>query len=247
MANKYKNRDFEEEVYRLFRKFMQEYEQKKSSQIDSNSDDEIASLKCQIRELAELRDENNKKISELIEKELALNAANQDLEKQISDKDRINLGLEQDNEQLNQKITEARKVLEGYSESERLWNLFLSLDAEVRESLGFISSAGRVEFIITLFDRGSVDRLYEWLACRLSRNDEAVRAVLELYSAAVCMYCRVNCGYMVIRVNSGDEFDERFMAKCADSSRNGRIVLESLVPGFMPEGGSAIKKTIVRV
>ena len=174
---------------------MQEYEQKKFPQTDRNSDDEIDSLKRQIKELTDIREENeieikrkDKKISELSEKDQEMEKNSRDLKNQIFEKEKIIHVLEKSIEQLEKKNEKDKKVLEGYSESERLWNLFLSLETEVRESLGFISSAGRLEFIVTLFDRGSVDRLYEWLACRLSRNDEAVRAVLELYSAAVSMY-----------------------------------------------------------
>ncbi|MCM1227030.1 MAG: hypothetical protein NC320_06330 [Clostridium sp.] len=157
------------------------------------------------------------------------------------------LGLYNDmSDALSKKL---KKYADDYSESEKVYEAYCSLDSEILKSLSnIISTVSVLHFIISAGQWRNIEALWKNISYRLDNTSaEEIERMTYIFEWLFNKYNEIYEEYSILDVKPGDLFDSDFHSKGSKSAVTGEIT-EILLKGYKNNtNGKIMEKSIVRI
>ena len=213
-------------------------------------------------EIKKLREENSNLQRELDAANSTVKNLRGDIENISSERDGLKIQLEKIHVEYQDKIDAAdKKVSElqreidkatytanfyrkSYSELDKIYNLYLTLDEDTRYNLAGIFGAGSTAtgFLSGAVQESHIDSLWDYIA---RHNDETLQKIFDF---AFEMYNKGfrDAPYTRLEISQSDYYDDEFMRRTPSSPQLGKVN-RVLFQGYKYSSGNVIKPSIVEL
>ena len=155
----------------------------------------------------------------------------------------------------NKKISELQREIDkanytvnfyrkSYSELDKIYKLYLTLDEDTRYNLAGIFGAGSTAtgFLSGAVQESHIDSLWDYIA---RHNDETLQKIFDF---AFEMYNKGfrDAPYTRLEISQGDYYDDEFMRRTPSSPQLGKVN-RVLFQGYKYSSGNVIKPSIVEL
>lgn len=142
-----------------------------------------------------------------------------------------------------------KKYVDDYSEAEKIYDTYCSLDSEILKSLSnIISTVSVLHFIISAGQWRNIEAFWKNISYRLDNTSaEEIERMTYIFEWLFNKYNEIYEEYSILEVKPGDLFDGDFHSKGSKSAVTGEIT-EILLKGYKNNtNGKIMEKSIVRI